>query len=203
MAREHHTWAGELTVGDYIRPLKNRAVGGLSADERGRLLYAYHHGGVVEPGYLDSIEVLGRALRALDTPVVAYHTPVPVERGVDYFGEAFRELAVSNFAAMDAAFRRGLGDDSVVIQTGMICHTDQFLDPADGSEHLSQSGRAQVAQMIVDGMRAATAPAVAIPGPGVVQTSNLPRHRAPAARSSMRTARCTAAGSADKRVSGA
>ncbi|MCW2495431.1 MAG: hypothetical protein JWQ77_1355 [Jatrophihabitans sp.] len=157
LARRHHTWVGPLTVGEYTRPLKDPEASGFSPAESARLLYAYHHGGEVEQSYLDSIEELGRSLRSIGCRAVAYQTPVPVQRGVEYFGADFSTLIRSNFAAMEAAYRRGLGPDAVVLQTGTVCTTDEFLDPDDGSEHLNQAGRAKVATMLVHGVRAARA----------------------------------------------
>ncbi|MCU1658466.1 MAG: hypothetical protein JWO57_3122 [Pseudonocardiales bacterium] len=147
----HHTWAGELTVGDYIRRLKDPATHGL--DERGRLklLYAYHHGGLVpdEGEHIEAMTRMGRMLRELGCAVVAYQTPVPVQKGSELHGAQFAELATRNFAVLDAAYRAGLGADAEILQTGTVFGTEEFIDPRDGSEHLNQVGRDRLSEQIV------------------------------------------------------
>jgi hypothetical protein len=154
MARRHPTWAGDLTVGEYVKPLKAVATSGLTELEAERLRYAYHHGGVVEQSYLDSVSSMAEGLKALGCPVVAYRTPVPVQRGSEFFGEPFRELAEHNFEQMEKAYRGVLGAGATVLQTGTISGSDEFLDPTDASEHLNQRGRLRVAEHIVQAVTA-------------------------------------------------
>lgn len=150
----HPTWAGQLTVGDYVRTLKNAAETGLNDDDRVKLLYAYHHGGIIEPDsvHLDAITRLATTLRELGCPVVVYQTPVPVETGDIFYGPAFSELIRRNFELLDAAYRRGSGDGdgdgAEILQTGMDFSPAEFIDPRDGSEHLNQSGRLRLAATI-------------------------------------------------------
>lgn len=141
----HHTWAGELTVGDYIRELKANPTG----DDRVPMLYAYHHGGAVQTGAaMDDVTRLGRRLRDLGVPTVVYQTPVPVQHGSHIWGEGFRDLAAANFTALDAAFRAGYGEDAEILQTGLIVPTEEFIDPKDASEHVNEKGRARLAEII-------------------------------------------------------
>jgi hypothetical protein len=152
MARSHPTWAGELTVGEYVRPLKSVEASGLDNAAAERLRYAYHHGGVIEQSYLDSITVMAQSLRELGCPSVVYRTPVPVERGRDLYGQEFWDLTERNFVAMERAVSDGFGSEFKVLQTGTICPTADFLDPEDASEHMNQNGRRRVAAEIVDGV---------------------------------------------------
>lgn len=152
MARLHPTWAGELTVGEYVRPLKAPGAAGLDSESAERLRYAYHHGGAVEQGYLDSITAMGRALSDLGCPVVVYRTPVPVERGRQLYGQQFWDLINRNFEVMERALTDELGSELKVLQTGTVCRTEDFLDPEDASEHLNESGRRRVAAEIIDGV---------------------------------------------------
>jgi hypothetical protein len=150
-ALKFSTWAGDLTIGDYVRPLKRNE---LSEDESARLLYAYHHGGEIEPGApLDMVRELGDRLRRLGASVVVYQTPVPVEKGVELHGQQFYELAERNFAVLEDAFVSGYGDVPVV-RTGLTAPTTHFIDWRDGSEHLNELGRSVVASAVVDATRA-------------------------------------------------
>lgn len=146
-ARSFPTWAGDLTIGDYVRPLKGD---GLDEDEAAKLLYAYHHGGEIVPGApLEMVRELGDRLRRLGAPVVVYQTPVPVEKGVELHGPQFRELAERNFATLEDAFVSGYGDIEI-LRTGLDVPTAHFIDWRDGSEHLNEHGRATIAAAVVD-----------------------------------------------------
>ena len=145
-ALEFPTWAGDLTIGDYIDRLKGKALGG---DDAARLLYAYHHGGEIVPGApLDMLQELGDRLRRLGVPVVVYQTPVPVEKGVELHGPSFFELAERSFAVLEEAFVSGYGDVPV-IRTGLSMPTTDFIDWRDGSEHLNERGRTVIAAAVV------------------------------------------------------
>lgn len=145
------TWAGDLTIGDYVRPLK---AGQLGEQEAVRLLYAYHHGGEVEAGSsLDSVRELGERLRRLELPVVVYQTPVPVEKGVELHGSQFYDLAERNFAMLEEAFMAGYGHVDV-LRTGLTAPTSHFIDWRDGSEHLNEHGRSTIATAVVKAAKA-------------------------------------------------
>jgi hypothetical protein len=141
------TWAGDLTVGDYLRRLK---VADLNDDDAVRLLYAYHHGGEVERGApLDRLRRLGERLRRLGVPVIVYQTPVPVEKGVELHGSRFYELAERNFAVLEDTFVSGYGNVPI-LRTGLSVPTTHFIDWRDGSEHLNQHGRSAIAAAVVE-----------------------------------------------------
>ncbi|MCW2494348.1 hypothetical protein [Jatrophihabitans sp.] len=149
-ALRHKTFLGDLPIGDYINPLKDRDRWKGKEDERVRMLHAYHHGAALTPGSpaMDAVVKLGRAVRELGCPVVVYQTPVPVESGVGYFGEEFADLARANFAALDAAFTEGLGRPIEIIQSGTIFPTSEFIDVAGADEHLNEAGRRRLAALI-------------------------------------------------------
>jgi hypothetical protein len=146
----HPTWAGELTVGDYIQTLKNAKAAGLSEADRVRLLYAYHHGGRIEAGteHLAAVSALGATLRGLGCEFFAYQTPVPVQTGTELYGPEFDELARHNFGLLQEAFLAGAGEQASVLQTGLDFTAEEFIDPQDASEHLNQQGRARLAELI-------------------------------------------------------
>ncbi len=145
------TWAGDLTIGEYVRPLRGRP---LSEDlDDARLLYAYHHGGQILPGEpLDAMHELGERLRRLGVPVVAYQTPVPVEKGVELHGPQFRELAERNHAVLESAFLAGYGD-APVIRSGVNIPTRDFIDWRDGSEHVNERGRMFIVDQVSEAAR--------------------------------------------------
>lgn len=146
-ARPFPTWAGDRTIGDYVGPLKRKEVTG---DDATKLLYAYHHGGEIVTGApLDKVRELGERLRALGLPVVAYQTPVPVEKGAELHGSQFHELAEHNFAVIEQAFVSGYGDVPVA-RTGLTAPTAHFIDWRDGSEHLNEHGRSVLTAALLD-----------------------------------------------------
>jgi hypothetical protein len=149
----HKTMLGDLAVGDYVLPLKN---GSLGPEEHLRMLYAYHHGAALTPESrgIDAVTQLGRRLRELGCRAVAYQTPVPVQTGVEIFGPEFEQLIASNWGVMEAAYREGFGPDATILQTGSIFSPEEFIDPADGSEHLNERGRRRLAATVVDAVRA-------------------------------------------------
>ena len=142
----YETLLGPGTVGDYAVPLKDGSVTG---DDRLRLLYAYHHGGVIEA---TAFTRLGAAAAALDVPVVVYQAPVSVQTGERVLPGLTARVA-ENLAAADAAFRAAL--DVPVLQTGTAFGEDEFIDPTDGSEHLNERGRRRLAGLLVEGVREA------------------------------------------------
>ncbi len=151
-ALPHPTWAGDWVVGDYIDKLKYSPE---HDDEWVKLLYAYHHGGRVPQGLaLDQVAMLGKQLRRLGLPTVAYETPVPVVKGEEFYPD-FRALADKNFADLREAFVAGYGSDAVVLRTGTISGTEEFIDWRDASEHLNEFGRRRIARSITDAARLA------------------------------------------------
>lgn len=144
------TWAGDLTVGDYVQRLKGAD---LSEGGAGRLLYAYLHGGEIARGVpLDLVRELGERLHRLGVPVVVYQTPVPVEKGVELHGPEFYDLAERNFAVLEHAFASGYGEVPV-LRTGLTAPTSHFVDWRDGTEHLNELGRTTLATAVVDAVK--------------------------------------------------
>lgn len=144
-ALPYKTWAGDLLIGDYVQPLK---AGDLSEADAAKLLYAYHYGGRIDPGPpLAAVRELGERLRRLGAQVIAYETPLPVEKGVELHGAQFRELAERNFEALGDAFKAGYGDLPIVC-TGLDAPTSHFIDWRDGSEHLNEHGRSTIATAV-------------------------------------------------------
>jgi hypothetical protein len=149
--RPHSTLLGDLTVGDYAVPLK----AGTIADPHERLarLYAHHHGALLQDGgqEMEAVTRMGAAVRALGCGIVAYQTPISVPTGTAVLGQAFEDRVRANFAVMDRAFVLGAG--APVLQTGTAFGEDEFIDPADGSEHLNERGRTRLAALLADAVR--------------------------------------------------
>lgn len=145
------TWMGDLSIGDYILRAKDAS---LSKDDVAKILYAYHHGGeIVTGGSLDMVRALGERLRRLDVPVIVYQTPVPVEKGVELYGQSFYDLAERSFATLEDAFRAGYGDIET-LKTGLNVPTEDFIDWRDGSEHVNDRGRSVIARAVIDAVNA-------------------------------------------------
>lgn len=149
-ALPHPTWAGDWSIGEYVRRLRSVAM----EDEAWvRLLYAYHHGGRVPRGVpLAEVTQLGADLRALGLPVIAYETPIPVQKGEEYH-PGFQELAAQNLADLTDAFVAGYPGVRDVLRTGMVSGTDEFIDYRDASEHLNQHGRLRLAESITSAVK--------------------------------------------------
>jgi len=148
----HPTLLGDLTVGEYVRPLKN---GALSPEEHQRLMYAYYHGAPLRPDDIGIANTrnVGRRLRKLGCKAVAYHGPMPIERCVELFGPSIVAMIEGNFQLIRDAYREGLGDPgATVLHTGTEFGTDEFLD--DGSEHLNGRGRQRFGRIIADAIKA-------------------------------------------------
>lgn len=144
----HPTMLGDLRVSDYTGPLRATGDAALPPHERVRLLYAYHHAARPSAQGLAAVRELGRALRELDCPTVAYETPISVETGVELLGEGFRDLHHANMSALVQAYREGLDRPATVLPTTAEFSPDEFVDPWDGSEHLNGAGRKRFAEWI-------------------------------------------------------
>lgn len=157
------TLVGDLTIGDYVRPLKDPDRFREHPEERVKLIYAYHQGAALDRHgpEMAAVTRLGRVLRDLGVPVVAYQTPLSVQTGAEIYGPAFTELAVKNFAILDDAFREGVGEDVTIIQSGMAFPPDQFIDPRIADEHLNEVGRRRLTDLIVTRTRELLAAPVA------------------------------------------
>lgn len=147
-ALPHPTWAGDLRIGDYVRALKTTAA---KDDDWYRLLYAYHYGGrVLDDPALAYVTKVGSQIRALDTKVVVYQTPVPTEQGEKFYGPSFRDLTAENYARLEHALDVGLDRAYPLIRNGLDHGTEEFIDWRDGSEHLNERGRLRLASLIAE-----------------------------------------------------
>ncbi len=148
-ALPHTSLAKATTIGEHALPLKRRE---LPKDEALALLYAFHHGAPVTR--LETVTALGKACRDKGSAVVAHQAPISVVTGERVLGPPFRSLVDENLTAMTDAFRQGAGEDATVLKTGTLFGEDEFVDPADGSEHLNEKGRHRLAALIADEVRA-------------------------------------------------
>jgi hypothetical protein len=139
--------------------LRKPEAHGLTEQERLKLLYAFHHGERVdrEAKTLAEVDRMGRVLRDLGAEVVPFETSVPVEAGVDLWGEQFRDTVQNTFDLMGDAFRRGFGAPIEVLPTGMIVERSEFIDPSDGSEHMNLQGRTRITGHLVEAVQEALA----------------------------------------------
>jgi hypothetical protein len=152
-----HTFNGVQTIDELRGAILSPSEHGISDHERRKLLYAYHHGESITPDapYLAEVTELGRALRRLGRPPVVFETTVPVDEGVALWGEQFRYNAANTLELMREALRQGYGDHLPILETGLVFDRDEFIDPADGSEHLNQRGRKRLASLVAAATREA------------------------------------------------
>lgn len=146
------TWTGTRTVDEFRRGIKDPASLGLSSDEREKLLYEFHYGETLDPTSeaMAIAKRFGKKLRDSGVTAVFYETPIPIERGSEHFGPMFAEHAAANAEMVRAAIASGYGEELDVVRTGLIMGTHEFLDPADGSEHLNEHGRQRLAGMLCE-----------------------------------------------------
>jgi hypothetical protein len=146
----HSTLLGDWTVGDYLERMEASQSSG-DQISRIKTLYAYLHGGLLEADSpaMESVTRLGRTIRELGCPTVVYQTPVPVETGVTYLGQALADRTSANFAVLNAAYRLGAGEDVEIIESGTAFAESEFIDPTDATEHLNDVGRLRLAEMMV------------------------------------------------------
>lgn len=146
------TFAGLPTVGDYTSRLKDPANFADDPEARTKLFYAYHLTHRIEDDLpeLEAVERLGRTLRDSELAVVVYENPVPIDGGVQCWGEQFREVATANFAILRDRFLRGYGSHLDVVETGMTVPPAEFIDPSIADEHMTEVGRRRVRDAIVD-----------------------------------------------------
>ncbi|HWD53443.1 MAG TPA: hypothetical protein VG412_13665 [Acidimicrobiales bacterium] len=146
----HPTLLGNWTVGDYLASMSESQRAG-DEDARIKTLYAFFHGGLLEPGSpeLESVTRMGSTIRALGCQAVVYQTPVPVETGVASLGQALADRTAANFAMLNAAYRLGAGEDAEIVESGTCFSASEFIDPTDATEHLNDIGRLRLAEMVV------------------------------------------------------
>jgi hypothetical protein len=151
-ALEAHTrWGGVKTLGESRDLLRNPPTA-LEETDSLRLLFDYYHGEAVSPDspFLAHWTRLGERLTEYGVPVIAYRNPVPVEEGEALFPGEFAAHVEQNFTRIEDAFLARAGSNVTVIDTGVF-PTEEFLDPADATEHLNERGRQHLTQLIADG----------------------------------------------------
>jgi hypothetical protein len=158
--RPHPSLAGEdLTIADQRMKLKRPKEAGLDPDAYMQLLYAYHHTHLLQPEDegLANMTKTSTTLREMGFSVIPYETPIPVQKGVELLGSAFRDRVERNMSLVNKAFLRGY-PEADIIHSAFIFETGEFLDPADASEHLNEFGRRKLVDAIVTRVRAEAAP---------------------------------------------
>jgi hypothetical protein len=163
-ARVHEIAFGKTrTIGEFRLLLSGVARTATQRDVRVRNLVAFHHGERLDPsaGPIDQLRFFAAELTDLGVPVVAYQTPINHEYGERLFGPEFTHHVVRNQDVMLQAFREGDGGRAKVLETGLSLANDQFIDPADGTEHINQHGRKRFA----DAIAAATTAILTNPAP--------------------------------------
>jgi hypothetical protein len=150
------TWAGTGPIAELREPLRDPRSG-LDETQRRRLLYAYHHGERLEPtmGSVQEVVRMGRALRSVGAPAVVFETTIPVDEGEALWGSQFRANAEHNLAVLRDALLEGYGEPLEILRTGVAFARDEFVDPADGTEHLNERGRRHMAGLLAAAVRAA------------------------------------------------
>jgi hypothetical protein len=153
--RRHLTLLGDLTIAEYVEPLRDARRWIEDEAGRSRLSYAYRHTAALKLGSapLQAVVRLGSVVRQLGCPVVAYQTPVPIDAGVAHFGQQFADIVAANFAVLDASFTEGLGRPVEIIQSGSSFAGAEFADPAGAQEYLTDAGRERLADLIVERVR--------------------------------------------------
>jgi hypothetical protein len=148
------TFLGEALVGDYLSKIRSSRRAG-DPEEAIRMLYAYHHGGLLteDSPELSAVVRLGRTVAQLGCQAVVYQTPSPFEMGSHLWGEEMAQRTTASFEALNSAYRSGAGTEAEVIESGMMFSSDQFIDPSDATEHLNQDGRLPLAKLIVSAVR--------------------------------------------------
>lgn len=160
------TLLGPGSVADYALPLKDPRAFAADPAARERLIYAYHHGARLESDQptVEGVRALGRCLRDLGWPFVAFETPVPVTSGEQHLGPDFRKLVEHNFAVLREALAQGVGREVEVVRSGTAFPASHFIDPSLADEHLNQEGRRRLAAMIADPLRGHLSPVRPRPG---------------------------------------
>lgn len=151
----YSTLLGEGFVGDYVKRINELERTAEDDDERVRMLYAYHHGGLLESASpkMEAVTRMGRTLRELGCAAVAYQTPVPVGTGAALLGPELAVRTAASFAALNEAYRLGAGEDAEIVESGTCFSADEFIDPRDATEHLNEAGRRRLTELIVSAVK--------------------------------------------------
>lgn len=148
-------WGTASTIGEFLTQLRGRR-GAAEDINRQRMQFDYLHGEVIGPDHpaLTELAELGRRLRAYGVPVVLYEPPVPIERGEQYFPGEFAAHVDANYKTCTAAVTGELGDLVDLVELGRT-PDEEFIDPADGSEHCNYKGRRKLAKLLAEHLRTA------------------------------------------------
>jgi hypothetical protein len=146
----------DATIGDFAPLLRDLSRWAEDDPERLRLLYLYHYGASIEGTWgLDAYTQMGKRVRELGCPVVAYQNPIPVDSCREVIGEELVDLAASNWELLDRAYAEGVGDHVEIVRSGMAVREGEFLGRVDSSEHLNEHGRRRLVEMLVPAIRRA------------------------------------------------
>jgi hypothetical protein len=145
-------WGGRRSIGEYRRDLRGFRGDTASAEQQA-LIYDYFHGESSEnsPG-LAEWRRFGEALRAWGVPVLAYRLYMPMETGTRLFGEAFEAHVERNFSLVESSFRAGLGEAGTIVAVDPP-PDDAFIEHRDGTEHLNQKGRVELARRLATAIK--------------------------------------------------
>jgi hypothetical protein len=148
-------WQLANTIGEYRERL--RGFDAATADEDlQRVIFDYFHGefSAEHPGLADWRR-LGEYLRALDVPVIAYRTFMPLESGARLFGDDFVEHVDENYGLGEKHLFEGLGGGAAL---QFEPPPDRmFIAAQDSTEHLNEQGRRHVVAALCAAIRDRTA----------------------------------------------
>jgi hypothetical protein len=136
-------------IGDFMAPLRHDLEPG--EPEHTRWLFEFHYGGSPTDEGLQAFTDIGRRLRDCGYPVVAFQNPVNVVQGCQVLGAEFGEWHARNERAVLDAYRAGIGDDAVILETSALWQPEDFVDPA--LEHLAAPARVRLAEIVADEVR--------------------------------------------------
>lgn len=141
-------WALARTMGEYRSRL--RGYDPATADEESqRVIYDYFHGefSAASPQGLQHWRRFGERLRALDIPVVAYRTYMPLDAGTRLLGDDFTPHVEENFRLVEEQFFAGLGGGKPVFVDPPP--DSSYINAADATEHLNDTGRRRLVETLI------------------------------------------------------
>jgi hypothetical protein len=142
-------WSGVMTIGEYRRNLRGKLNSALSTDTA-RQLFDYYHGEFIteEQWGLVAVGRFAEELRAYGAPAAAYWTAPSMEAGEALFPGEFTEHVHGNLAMIQSALG-GTGEGGLPL-LHVDFESEDFVDPADGTEHYRFSGRRKIAAAVAD-----------------------------------------------------
>jgi hypothetical protein len=142
-------WHGEQLIGDHLARVENRGMPPWPIEvERDR--FDYFHGEVLSPDNteLPAYDVLGRRLVEYGVPSATFWVQPSVEHGEGLYPGEFADHVAANLAVLESVLDlpgRGLGE---LIKP--VLDIPDFQDARNGTEHYSFSGRAKIADVLVE-----------------------------------------------------